>query len=87
MKGKAFNFLIIVLTVHIFAVQTKILYFLSPELAQKGSFSVMDMNEHAWLAMIFALSYSMATAFIIYLTNKWWIRLVYAIMDGLAVGI
>jgi len=45
----------------------------------------MDMDEAAILAMIFALSYSIATAFVIYLTKKRWMVMTYAGADGIAV--
>ena len=85
MKNK-FSALVIVLTFHLFFVQTKLLYFLSPEIDEKGLFSLLSMNEHSYLAMLFALSYSLATAFVIYLTKKRYVILVYALLDGLAVG-
>ena len=86
MKQKlSFKLLVIVLTVHIFSVQSKLLYFLSPEMKVKLPFTFTDLNEHAYLAMVFALSYSLATAFIIYMSEKKWLVLTYAVMDGLAV--
>ena len=50
-------------------------------------FSYLELNEPSVLAMIFALSYSIATAFIIWLTKKRWMILSYAVLDGLAVAL
>lgn len=77
--------LIIVLTVHIFATHTKLLYYINPEVLDKQAFSFLSLNEHTMLSMVFALSYSMATALVIYKVNTKWIVLAYAALDGLAV--
>jgi len=77
--------LIIILTVHIWAVHTKLLYYLNPEMVEKIPFSYLTFNEPTVLAMIFALSYSLATAFVIYKTDTKRIIITYAVLDGLSV--
>lgn len=86
---KMFNWLIIVLTIHIYSVQSKLLYHLNPEFieGQWHNFTYSKLDEPSILAMIFALSYSIATAFVIYLSKKRWMILSYAVFDGLAVGL
>ena len=84
-NSTSFNALIIVLTVHIFSVHTKLLYYLSPEISNHHTFSYLTLDEPSILAMVFAVSYSLATAFIIYKTNKKWMILTYAGADGLSV--
>lgn len=77
--------LIIILSVHIFSVHSKLLYYLNPELTEKASFSYTNLNEATILAMIFALSYSVATALAIYNTNNKRITTTYAILDAIGV--
>lgn len=79
--------LVIILSVHLFSVQTKLLYWLNPETTQelKHSFSFLTFDEPSILAMIFALSYSIATAVVIYNTENKRAIIVYAIMDAFGV--
>ena len=85
MNQNTFKALIIVLSIHIFSVHTKLLYYLNPEITDKISFSFLNFTEPAILSMVFAVSYSLATALVIYLTQKQWLILTYAIADGAAV--
>lgn len=77
--------LIIILSVHIFSIHAKLLYYLNPEIGNKNPFSFLDLSEPMVLSMIFALSYSMATAFIIYKSNSKRLIIVYAALDALGV--
>lgn len=85
MNHSTFKALIIVLSIHIFSVHTKLLYYLNPEVTEKVGFSFLNMSEPSILSMVFAISYSLATALVIYLTQKKWLILIYAAADGLAV--
>lgn len=73
--------LIIILSVHIFSVQTKLLYHLNGG----EVFSFLNLTEQTILAMVFALSYSAATAVVMYLSDDSRLIIIYAGMDGLAV--
>lgn len=79
------KYLIIILSVHIFSVHAKLLYYLNPELVEKTSFSFANLSEPSILAMVFALSYSLATAVVIYNTENKRIIATYALLDGVAV--
>jgi hypothetical protein len=70
MKTNYFRLLIVALTIHIFSVHCKLLYYLNPEVTEKHSFSFLTVDEPTILAMLFALSYSLATAFNISSTSK-----------------
>ena len=72
-KTNVFKWLIIILSVHILSVQAGLLHGLSGK------------NEALWLAIIFALSYSAASGFIIYLSDKRWLIFIYAVADGIGV--
>lgn len=73
--------LIIILSIHIFSVQTKLLYLLNGGV----DFSYLNITEQTILAMVFSLSYSIATAIIIYKAPTKRMVILYAILDGLAV--
>ena len=73
MKQQVFKWLIIVLTVHIFSVMAGLLHGLNGQ------------NDSIWVAAIFAASYSLASAFVVYIANRRWLVFCYAIADGLAV--
>ena len=85
MKPKHFNKLIIALSIHIFSVHCKLLYYLNPEITIKQAFSYLNMDEPTILAMVFALSYSVATAFVIFITNRRSLILTYALLDTMGV--
>ena len=53
--------LMIALTIHIFAVQTKLLYHINTEMVKDGKFSFLSIDEFTMLSMVFAISYSLAT--------------------------
>lgn len=75
MKKKAiFKWLIIVLSLHILSVQTGLLHGLG------------EKNKMMIFALIFALPYSAASGFIIYLSEKKWLIFLYALADALGVG-
>lgn len=68
-----FKWLVVILTVHIFSVLSGLLHGLNGK------------NESLWLAIIFAASYSIASAFIVYLANERWLIISYAAMDAIGV--
>lgn len=68
-----FKYLIIILTIHIFSVLAGLLHNLNGK------------NESLWLAFVFAASYSIASAFIVYLANERWLIICYAAADALGV--
>lgn len=85
MKFKPIHLLIIALTIHIFSVHSKLLYYLNPELNVKPAFSFLNFNEPTILAMAFALAYSLAT-FAVISSTKWKsLILIYAGLDSLGV--
>lgn len=73
MKSNIFKWLIVVLTIHIFSVMAGLLHGLNGK------------NESLWLAFIFAASYAVASAFVVYIAQKKWLIVCYAVADGLAV--
>ena len=81
MKPKHFNKLIIALSIHIFSVHCKLLYYLNPEISIKHAFSYLNLDEPTILAMVFALSYSVATAFVIYTSNRKSLILIYGFIE------
>ncbi len=52
MKPKHFNKLIIALSIHIFSVHCKLLYYLNPEISTKQAFSYLNLDEPTVLAMV-----------------------------------
>ena len=82
---KPINLLIIALTIHIFSVHSRLLYYLNPELDQKPSFSFININEPTVLAMVVALAYSLATLSVVVGSKKKWLIVVYAVLDSLGV--
>lgn len=74
--------LIIILSIHIFSVQTKLLYLLN---GGSDQFSYLNITEQTILAMVFSVSYSVATALILYKSKNTKLILLYALLDGLAV--
>lgn len=73
MKTNIFKWLIIVLTLHIFSVMAGLLHGLNGK------------NESIWLAFLFAASYAVASAFVVYIAQKRWLIMCYAVADGIAV--
>lgn len=71
--------LIIVLSVHIFSVQSKLLFLLN---AGAHEFSYLTLDEKTILSMVFALSYASATAIIIWLSKDKRLIYSYAVLDG-----
>jgi len=85
MKSNFFHLLIVALTIHIFSVHCRLLYYLNPEVLNKHSFSFLSIDEPTVLAMIFALSYSLATAFVIISTKEKGFVILYGILDTIGV--
>lgn len=85
MKSKHFNILIIALSIHIFSVQTRLLYYLNSEISTQQDFSYLNFDEPTILAMVFALAYSVATASVIFITNKKILIFIYGILDSIGV--
>lgn len=73
--------LIIILSIHIFSVQTKLLYLLNGG----DVFSFLNVDEPTILAMVFSLSYSIATAIIIYKSQSRRLIMLYAVLDAIGV--
>lgn len=85
MKSKHTNTLIIALTIHVFSVQSKLLFHLNPDGDDKDTFSFFEFNESTILAMLFALSYSLATFFVVNNTKNRNLIYIYAGLDAIGV--
>ena len=85
MKKTNINILITVLTIHIFSVHSKLLYYLNPEVAEKDPFSFLNFNEPTILGMVFALAYSLATFSVVSNTRKTMLIYIFAVLDSLGV--
>ncbi|NQU32408.1 MAG: helix-turn-helix domain-containing protein [Bacteroidetes bacterium] len=85
MKSKPINLLIIALTIHIFSVHCKLLYYLNPELDIKPAFTFISFNEPTILAMVFALAYSLATFFVVSSSNRKTLIFIFAFLDSIGV--
>ena len=85
MKTKPINLLIIALCFHIFSVNSRLLYYLNPEISIKPPFSFLNFDEPTILAMVFAFSYSLATFVVISSSKKKWLILIFASLDSLGV--
>ena len=85
MKSNYFHLLIVALTIHIFSVHCRLLYYLNPEVVNKHAFTFLTIDESTLLAMVFALSYSLATAFVIISTKRKTFVILYGILDTLGV--
>jgi hypothetical protein len=77
--------MIVALIIHIFSVHCKLLYYLNPEATEKHSFSFLTIDEPTVLAMLFALSYSLATAFNISSTSKKSLVVFFGLLDMIGV--
>ncbi len=82
---KPFNLLIIALTIHIFSVHCRLLYYLNPEVEKPPPFSFVNLNEPTILAMVFAVAYSLATVWVITRAKKKGLIFVFAALDSLGV--
>jgi len=85
MKFKPLHLLIIALTIHIFSVHSKLLYYLNPELLNKPAFSFLNFSEANVLAMVFALAYSLATFTVISISKRKLLIIVFALLDSIGV--
>lgn len=85
MKYKPIHLLIIALTIHIFSVHSKLLYYLNPELVVKPAFSFLNFSEANVLAMVFALAYSLGTFTVLSTTKHKKLILVFAGLDSIGV--
>lgn len=85
MRRQPINLLIIALSIHIFSVHSKLLYYLNPELKIKPAFSFLEFNEQTALAMVFAMAYSLATVSVISRTKKKKLIFIFAVLDSLGV--
>lgn len=85
MKKQSINILIIALTVHIFSVHARLLYYLNPEIKDKVSFSFIVVNEPTILAMVFALAYSLATVSVIRGAKIKKLLVIFALLDSIGV--
>jgi hypothetical protein len=73
--------LIIILSVHIYVIQTKLLYLLNGG----SNFSYLSLDEQGILSIIFAISYSIATAIILYKQPNPILIYLYAFLDAMGV--
>ena len=69
------------LSVHIYVIQTKLLYLLNGGI----EFSYLSLDEKGILSIIFAVSYSIATAVILYKQPSPRLVLLYALLDAVGV--
>ena len=79
------SILVISLTIHLFSVYSKLLYYLNPEVLSKESFSFIIFNEQTILAMVFALSYSLATFSIVFNAGKRGLIILFGSLDTIGV--
>ena len=82
---KSINLLIIALTIHIFSVHCRLLYYLNPEVDKPPPFSIMNLNEPTILAMVFAVAYSLATVWVITRAKKKGLIFIFAVLDSIGV--
>jgi len=61
------------------------LYYLNPEVSDKHSFTFLTIDEPTVMAMLFALSYSLATAFVIISTKRRAFIILFGILDTIGV--
>lgn len=73
--------LVVILSVHIYVIQTKLLTLLNGG----GDFSYLSLDERSILAMVFAISYAAATAIVLYKTTNKRLIILFAAMDAAAV--
>ncbi len=85
MRLKGFKYVIIALTPHLLGVHWRLLYYLNPEVVDKDLFSFLIFDEPTIISLVFAFSYSIGTALIIYITTKWYLISIYAILDAFSV--
>ena len=85
MKTNYFRLLIVALTIHIFSVHCRLLYYLNPEVSDKHSFTFLTIDEPTVMAMVFALSYSLATAFVIISTKRRTFIILFGVLDTIGV--
>jgi hypothetical protein len=85
MRTRNINILIIALVLHLFFVNSKLLYSLNQESSNKAQFSFTSLNEPDILAMVFAVSYSLATFSVLRTTKKKPLIVIFAIMDAFGV--
>ena len=79
------DILIYSLTIHIFSVHSRLLYYLNPEVEEPPPFSFFKLNEPTILAMVFAVAYSLATLSVVRGSKRKWLITVYALLDSLGV--
>lgn len=79
------SILIIALAFHLFFVNSKLLYSLNQEPSNKATFSFSQFNEPNILAMLFAVSYSLATISVLRTTRKKQLIVIFALMDAFGV--
>ena len=73
--------LVIILSLHIYVIQTKLLSLLNGG----GDFSYLSLNEKSFLAMLFAVSYAAATAIVLYKTSNKRLIVIFALLDAFSV--
>ena len=85
MKTNYFRLLIVALTIHIFSVHCRLLYYLNPEVSDKHSFTFLSIDEPTVIAVAFALSYPLATTFVIISTKRKIFVILFGVMDTIGV--
>lgn len=73
------------LTLHIFAVNARLLYHLNPEVAEKVGFSFIALNEQTILALVFSLAYSLATVSVLRISRSKKLIAAFVILDPVSV--
>lgn len=80
---KSLNLLIIALSFHIFAVQSKLLYHLNPDGGDRDPFSFLRIDEQTVTALLFAVAYSLATVTVLSKSKKPKLIWFFAALDSL----
>lgn len=83
MKTKHINYLIVALSLHIFVVNSILLYTLNFDVQDKYSF--FDFEKESLLAMLFAISYSIGTISVLSRSGKKQLIFFYAGLDSFGV--
>ena len=76
----------IFLAIHLFAIHTRLIFHLNPDNPlQNKLFSFIILDEYNIISEIFAIAYSIMTAYVIYYSVKFYTIIVFASLDALAV--
>lgn len=73
------------LTIHLFSVYSRLLFYLNPERATEETFSFLHIDEHTILAFIVALSYSTISSLVIFNSDRKGLVILFGILDSIGV--